>query len=270
MAGRVAANPLRLGREPGTLSLLAAPAAAAALLSENEQMSDFVELHLKAETLAELGLPDIGYPVPREDFDFETGRLHLATLLYGMQWKSVQPGCDWQALEPAMERLALLMTPDDEDDVVTAEGDEWELAIGGVNLDGEDLNRRVVTLQRGKHLIAAIRPLPSGQLRVSAYRPLDARSAALLVALAQRPHADYGVNMHKNNWEFAMAQAADSGNPHAAERGEPCLAFWEKGLGLGNDGATLPEWRAQKDLAPRRAPSVAAEIGAWYTLSDAS
>lgn len=233
-------------------------------------MSDFVELHLKPETLAELGLPDIGYPVPRSDFDFETGRLHLATLLYGLQWKSVQPGSDWRALEPAMERLALLMTPDDEDAVVTAEGDEWELAIGGVNLDGEDLNRRVVTIQRGKHLIAAIRPLPSGQLRVSAYRPLDARSAGLLVALSQRPHAEYGVHMHKNNWEYAMDQArAEESHPVAAPD-EVRLAFWEKGIGLDREGVTLPEWRAQKDLKSRRAPSVAAEIGAWYTLSDAS
>lgn len=230
-------------------------------------MSDFVELHLKPETLAELGLPDIGYPVPREDFDFETGRLHLATLLYGLQWKSAQAGSDWQALEPAMERLALLMTPDDEDDIVTASGDEWELAIGGIDLTGNDRDRRLVTIQRGDQLIAALRPLSNGQLRIAAYRPLDAKSAQYLVGLAQLPHPEYGVQMRKNNWEFALDSAAGNGNASAADRGEAYLSFWEKGLGLSADGRELPEWRAQVSLAPRRAPSVAAEIGAWYTLS---
>lgn len=230
-------------------------------------MSDFVELHLKPETLAELGLPDIGYPVPREDFDFETGRLHLATLLYGLQWKSAQAGSDWQALEPAMERLALLMTPDDEDDIVTASGDEWELAIGGIDLSGNDRDRRLVTIQRGDQLIAALRPLSNGQLRIAAYRPLDAKSAQYLVGLAQLPHPEYGVQMRKNNWEFALDSAAGNGNASAADRGEAYLSFWEKGLGLSADGCELPEWRAQVSLAPRRAPSVAAEIGAWYTLS---
>lgn len=229
-------------------------------------MTDFVELHLKPETLRELGLPDLGYPVPRDDFDLESGQLHLATLLYGLQWKSCQPGTDWQALEPAMARLALLMTPDDEDAVVTAEGDGWELAIGGVNLDGEDLNRRVVTLQRGAHLVAAIRPLPSGQLRVSAYRPLDARSAALLVDLSRLPHPGYGVAMHKNNWEYAMASASAPGAADA--RDEVRLVFWEKGLGLGPDGAEIAPWRSQTLLAPQRAASVAAQVGAWYTFAD--
>lgn len=231
-------------------------------------MTDFVELHLKPETLAELGLPDIGYPVPRDEFDYETGKLHLATLLYGLQWKSARPGTDWLALEPAMERLAFLMTPDDSDEVVTAEGDAWELAIGGLDLQGNDRDRRLVTIQRGAHLIAALRPLSNGQLRIAVYRPLDAGSAGLLVRLAQLPHPEYGVQMRKNNWEFAMESAAADGNAEAAARGEACLAFWEKGLGLGSDGQEQPVWRAQATLTPRRAPSVAAEIGAWYTFSD--
>lgn len=230
-------------------------------------MTDFVELHLKPETLAELGLPDIGYPVPRDEFDYETGKLHLAMLLYGLQWKSARPGTDWRALEPAMERLAYLMTPDDNDDVVTVEGDAWELAIGGLDLQGNDRDRRLVTLQRGGHLIAAIRPLSNGQLRIAAYRPLDAGSAACLVNLAQLPHPGYGVQMRKNNWEFAMESAAAADSAGAAGRGEAHLAFWEKGLGLDGDGRELPEWRAQVALTPRRAPSVAAEIGAWYTFS---
>lgn len=236
--------------------------------AEARAVTDFVELHLQPETLAELGLPDIGYLVPRDDFDFETGRLHLATLLHGLQWKSAQPGTDWCALEPAMERLALLMTPDDGDAVVTAGSDDWGLAIGGVDLAREDRDRRVVTIQRGPHLIAAIRPLPSGQLRVAAYRPLDYRSAALLVHLAQLPRPGYGVQAHKNNWEFAMASAASEEQAVAAARGDACLSFWALGLGRGAEGAERPAWREQGALPPRRAASVAAELGAWYTLSD--
>lgn len=231
-------------------------------------MTEFVELHLKPETLQELGLPDIAYPVPRDDLDFETGKLHLATMLYGLQWKGARENAGWQALEPAMERLAFLMTPDNEDAVVTAEGDNWELVIGGVDLGGNDRNKRVVTIQRGLHLVAAIRPLPSGQLRVAVYRPLDGKSAAYLVELSQRPHPEYGVQMCKNNWEFARDLAAANNDPLAADRGEACLSYWEKGIGISLDGAEQPGWRAQQALKPRRAASVAAEIGAWYTLSD--
>lgn len=231
-------------------------------------MSDFVELHLKPDTLAELDLPDIGYLVPRADFDYESGRLHFATLLFGLQWKAAQAGADWQALEPAMARLALLMTPDDDDAVVTAAGDDWELAIGGVHLAGEDHNRRVVTLQRGQHLVAALRPLPSGQLRVSAYRPLDATSVRLLVDLSAQPRPGYGVNGHKNSWDYAMACARADDNARAFTDGLPYLSFWERGLGLGADDETLPHWRVQKDLPPLRPASVAAMLGAWYTLSD--
>ncbi|MDF2446124.1 MAG: draG2 [Moraxellaceae bacterium] len=230
-------------------------------------MSEFVELHLEPETLAELGLPDIGYPVPKAEFDIVSDKLHLATLLYGLQWKSTQAGVDWPALEPAMARLALLMTPDDEEAVVTAEGDDWELAIGGVDLMGNDRDKRVVTIQRGAHLIAAIRPLPNGQLRVAAYRPLDAKSAELLVMLSRRPHPEYGVNMFKNNWEYALDVAAGSGS--AGGRGEAYVSFWEKGLGVGADGAEIPAWRRQVALPPQRAASIAAALGAWYTFAEA-
>lgn len=231
-------------------------------------MSDFVELHLNPETLAELGLPDIGYPVPKAEFDIVSDKLHLATLLYGLQWKSAQAGTDWPALEPAMERLALLMTPDDEDTVVTAAGDDWELAIGGVDLNGNDRDKRVVTVQRGAHLVAALRPLPNGQLRVAVYRPLDAKSAQLLVNLSQLPHPEYGVQMRKNNWEFALDAAAGNGNAYAAEKGEAYLSFWEKGLGLSAGGAEIPAWREQRTLVARRPASAAAELGAWYTFSE--
>lgn len=232
-------------------------------------MNDFVELHLKAETLAELGLPDIAYPVPRGALEGESGKLHLALMLYGLQCRSAQPDADWQALEPAMERLALLMTPDDEEPVVTAEGDDWALAVGGIDLAGHDRDRRLVTLQRGDHLLAAIRPLPTGQLRLAAFRPLDAKSAQCLLSLALLPHPEYGVQMRKHNWEFALDSAAGNGNHYAAERGEAYLSFWEKGLGRSADGSEVAPWRGQAALAPRRAASVAAELGAYYTFAEA-
>lgn len=230
-------------------------------------MNDFVELHLKAETLAELGLPDIGYPVPRGMLDPD-GKLHLALMLHGLQWKSAQPDSDWLALEVAMEKLALLLTPESDEAVVSAGGDNWELVIGGVDLAGNDRDRRLVTVQRDGHLVAAIRPLPSGQLRVAAFRPLDANSARLLIDLGQLPHPHYGVQTHKNNWEFARASAAGNGHQQAAERGEAYLSLWEKGLGLGADGRETPSWRSQLALAPRRAASVAAELGAFYTFAE--
>ena len=51
-------------------------------------MQDFAELHLKPETLAQYGLPDIAYPVPATDLKsalLDNGDLPLAVMLHGLQ-----------------------------------------------------------------------------------------------------------------------------------------------------------------------------------------
>jgi len=161
-----------------------------------------------------------------------------------------------------MERLANLLTSDDDRKVVTAASDNWWLEIGSVDLDS-----KLVTVQRGDSLIAAIASRDDGRLCVAVFRPLDAKSAEYLIGLGQVPHPKHGVCMRENNWEYALDCSAGSGNYYAADRGEAYLSFWEKGIGISWDGTEVPEWRTQKDLVPRRAAMVATELGVHYTLS---
>ena len=113
-------------------------------------MQDFAELHLKPETLARYGLPDIPYPVPATDLKsalLDKGDLPLAVMLHGLQQRSRDGEAEWQQVEPAMDRLAELLAPDDARDVISAAGDHWWLEVGPVDLGGQlvtDLLRDVV------------------------------------------------------------------------------------------------------------------------------
>lgn len=80
-----------------------------------------VELHLKPEALARYGLPDIGYPLRIDQLqkDFaEGGALDLPQLLSGLQNKSSEGQADWRSLEPALARLAELIAPDEQREVI--------------------------------------------------------------------------------------------------------------------------------------------------------
>jgi len=128
-------------------------------------MQNFAELHLKPETLARYGLPDILYPIPAADLKstlLDNGDLPLAAMLHGLQQRSRDGQAEWQQLEPAMDRLGELMAPDDARDVISAAGDHWWLEVGPVELGG-----KLVTIQRGDALIAAITAAVS--LELSAY-----------------------------------------------------------------------------------------------------
>ncbi len=228
-------------------------------------MQNFAELHLKPETLARYGLPDIPYPIPAADLKsalLDNGDLPLAAMLLGLQQRSRDGEAEWQQVEPAMDRLAELLAPDDARDVISAAGDHWWLEVGPVDLGG-----KLVTIQRGDALIAAITARDDGRLRVAVFRPLDAKSAEYLSGLGQVPHPEHGVCMRENNWEYALDCSAGNGNHYAAERGEAYLSYWEKGLGISWDGSDVPEWRKQLDLVARPASRVVAELGVYYTLS---
>jgi hypothetical protein len=228
-------------------------------------MQDFAELHLKPETLAQYGLPDIPYPVPATDLKsalLDNGDLPLAMMLHGLQQWSRDGDTAWQQVEPAMDRLAELLTPEDARDVISAAGDHWWLEVGPVELVG-----KLVTIQRGDALIAAITARDDGRLRVAVFRPLDAKSAEYLIGLGQVPHPEHGVCMRDNNWEYALDCSAGNGHYYAADRGEAYLSYWEKGLGISWDGSEVHEWRKQPDLVARPAARVAAELGVYYTLS---
>lgn len=227
-------------------------------------MQPVAELHLKANVLARYGLPDIPYPVAAEDLHAaisEGGELPLELLLFGIQQRSRAGDAPWQLLEPAMDRLAELLAPDDPRDVMSAAGDTWWLEVGPV-----DLSEKLVTVQRGDSLIAAIRPREDGRLRIAAFRPLDAKSAHYLIGLGLRPHPVHGVNMRENNWEYALDCSAGTGNFYAAERGEAYLSHWLQGLGERR-GEAFPHWTAQLGRVPRPAGRVVAELGVHFMLT---
>jgi len=228
-------------------------------------MQSFAELHLKPETLKRYGLPDIPYPVPVADLQsalLDGGDLPLAVMLHGLQQRSRDGKAQWQRTEHAMDRIAELLAPDDTREIISAAGDHWWLEVGPV-----DLGAKLVTIQRGDAMIAAITARDDGRLRAAVFRPLDAKSAEYLIGLGQVPHPEHGVCMRENNWEYALDCSAGNGNHYAAERGEAYLSFWEKGLGISWDGTEAPEWRRQLDLVARPAARVITELGIHYTLS---
>jgi hypothetical protein len=228
-------------------------------------MPAIAELHLKAKVLARYGLPDIAYPVAAEDLHSSIsndGELPLELLLFRLQQRSRAGDAPWQLLEPAMDRLAELLAPDDSRDVLSAAGDTWWLEVGPV-----DLSERLVTVQRGDTLIAAIRPREDGRLRIAAYRPLDTKSAHYLIGLGLRPHPVHGVNMRENNWEYALDASASMGNTYADQRGEAYLSYWQRGIGLPRDGHAIAGWHEKRALRPRPISHVIAELGVHSVLS---
>ena len=228
-------------------------------------MQDFVELKLKQQVLARYGLPDVLYPVHINLLEVVSGGgdLPLAALVFGMQQRSREAGHDWKQFDAVLDRLATLVAPVDDREVISVSGDNWWLEIGPV-----DLNCKLVTIQRGEELIAAIIPREDGRLRVAAYRPLDAKSVEYLIGLGLNPHQDGGVCMRENNWEYALDCSAGMGNVYAADEGKAYHSIWELGIGIQNDGSENSVFRPNKDLIARSSALVATELGVYYSLSD--
>jgi len=147
--------------------------------------------------------------------------------------------------------------------VLSATGDEWWVELGTV-----DLGNKVVTIQRGENLIAAIAPRPDGRLRVSSFRPFDAKSARYIINMAREPHPEHGVCMRENNWEYALDCSAGNGNFYAFERGEAYISYWEHGIGVMADRTIDHHWWAMRQLNGRRPSLAVAELGIHYTYSD--
>jgi ADP-ribosylglycohydrolase len=230
-------------------------------------MPNIIEMRLKPHILEKYGLPDIEYPVRLDALDAalgENGEMPFAEMLFGLQERGRKGTADWQRLEPAMERLAQILAPQDDREIFYAADDNWRMELGPVDL----VNAKLVAIQRGGLLIAALAYRGDGRLRVAVFRPLDAKSINSLIALNMNPDPEHGVNMRENNWEYAIDQTPGLGNAFADERGEAYLCYWEKGLGLKPDGTIHPEWRAMTDLVPRRPTSVIVELAIYCSFSD--
>lgn len=157
-----------------------------------------------------------------------------------------------------------MLAPEDARELIDVAGDTWWLEIGPV-----DLGKEIVTIQRKDLLIAALCPREDGRLRVAAYRPLDARSADMLISLGVHPHPEHGVCMRENNWEYALDSSVGLGNFYACEQGLSYRSWWEHGIGISNTGEIDPDWRAMLGLAPRRPAKLAIELGVRYSMREA-
>lgn len=220
-----------------------------------------IDLHLKPATLVHYNLPDMLYPIPLEALSGH-GELPFALILAQLQQRAKEGANDWQSLEPALDRLAQLVAPQDPRHVLAAAGEEWWIEVGPVDLAGP-----IVTIQRGIKLIAAMSAIEGGRLRVATYRPLDAKSAEYIIGLSRRPHPEYGVNMRENNWEYALDCSVGAGNFYAFERGEAHLSYWENGLGFVFDGTKDLNWLIMRDLSCRAPALVVTELGVHYSYS---
>ena len=215
---------------------------------DNVGMQPMIELHPTPDVLSDLGLPAIPYPVQLPAFQSAVandGALPLADMLHGLQLRAAADNADPARLEPAMARLAELLVATEAANVVPGAGEDARLALAPVDLDGP-----VATIQRGPSLVAAVAPHGDGRLRVSAYRPLDARTAGMLLDLATG-----------DGWQRALDAAAGMGRRFAAIDGAARIAYWEAGIGIAADGSNVPEWRVQRTLAVRCAAHTAVELG---------
>jgi hypothetical protein len=228
-------------------------------------MDNFIEIHLKPQTLERYGLPDLPYPFTIDDLqaslDDDEGP-PFATLLYNLQKRSEYDCPHWQKLEPAMARLAELLAPEAHHEILTVASEDWWLELGPINLD-----TKIVTVQRQNLLIAAINPTKGGRLRIATYRPLDAKSANRLIGLGHNPHPEHGICHRENNWEYALDISVGTGNLYASIAGDSHLSYWEHGIGVCDDGTQDPEWRNMTTLKPHPATHVMMELGIYSTLS---
>ena len=226
-----------------------------------------IELVFSPGALERHGLPNIPYPVPTEVFSQaieDQGIMPFAAMLHGLQEHCAAGDADWQSLEPALDRLAELVTPADDREIISAAGHNWWVEIGPVNLD-----EPIVTIQRLDFLIAALAKRDDGRLRLATFRPLDGKSARYITGLCLQPHPETGaVCMRENNWAYALDCSAGAGNWYASDRGEAHLSFWERGIGLLHDGFVDDEWQAMRSLPQRPPARVAMELGVAYAFSD--
>lgn len=223
-------------------------------------MTDFADVHLKPAALARYGLPNIRYPVPVDLVDdrFTADRdLDLAELLLWLQQRSSEAGRGFRQYEPAMARLATLLTPAaDTRESVTVMGKEWWLELGPVDLEGE-----VVSIQRDYELVAALGPRDDGRLCAAVFRPLDTSSAEQLLTLAQDRNYGGSVPPRASHWQHARDVSAGRQQRDAAEADRAYLSYWQHGLGTLHDQTASPVYLVDRLPTPRRPAEVATEIG---------
>jgi hypothetical protein len=139
-------------------------------------------------------------------------------------------------------------------------GDTWSLVCSPI-----DLRKEIVMVQWQSGLIAAMRPLKDGRLRICTYRPLEAKSAGYLIGLSLNPHPEHGVCMCPNNWQYALDCSAGMGNVYANLEGAVYLLYWPFGLGRSADQSPIECWLSQRTAIPAPASLTAVRLGVYDT-----
>ncbi len=229
-------------------------------------MESYLELPLRAKSLLKYSLPDISYPFRVLDAkeSFTKGEdLPFALMLRRLQQRNSHGHIDWKKDEPAMQRLAEILAEGDSRDLVIVQGADWRVVIGEVDVSSE-----LVAIQRGDDVVALLSPRKDGRLNLAVYRPLEATSAQLIIALAQNPSPETGVGLRANNWEYAKDCAASAGQMYSVHHGKAYLSYWPFGLGINSSRQANAMWFKQRYLIPRLASQVAAELDVYDSLAD--
>lgn len=194
--------------------------------------SDFINNHLKSEVLQRYQLPDIAYPMPKAALPSivqSGGELPFPALLFWMRQRLSAVDADARRLSRAVPPLCRCITTPDEHATGVANGDEWVLYLGEV-----DLNREIATVQQADRLLAAASEAPApGEVLVSVYEPLSGEDIERLLQMGGlfQPKSYSGT---RTNWMFTQKLYSTDkiGNAMAAEAGQSYRSYWKAGLGI--------------------------------------
>ena len=221
----------------------------------------YTKIRWKPDKLKEMGLPDCDYPIPADLLPelIRSGKMILPEyLLCWMQEYSSTLSIGWEKLEPAMSALIETLASDDNKMKSSVEGDTWALKLEPV-----DLTQKIVTIQRGGRVLAALNPLEDESLRLSIYSPLDADSLKRIYIMA-----DKKISMgYETNWEVAVVfgrkfyQSVISN-----DAGKSYTVTWDYGLGFDCNKEKDEDYFQQLNITPVRAAVAAIQLGVYYEL----
>lgn len=231
----------------------------------NAHNTRFTKITWSSDVLAPLGLPSIDYPVPFDAFPalMESGGdvPFEYLLVWMMQYAAADE--DWQKYDDALLALMAKVAPPDDRETLSAEGEDFWLEVGPVDLEGD-----IVTVQRQDRLIAAMTGRPDGRLRICLLSPPEAKTANYLLGLSRKPGPNGLFNMRETNWQLAVESTGGFGSMYAADAGVTYLSRWEFGLGISMTGEKIDPWFGQRQLSRIPSALVVGAIGTCYALSD--
>lgn len=226
-------------------------------------MTKFAKMRWKPEKLKTRGLPDCDYPIPADLLPeiIISGEMILPEyLLCWMQAYSSTLSEGWNELEPPMSALIEILAHDHTKMEMSVEGDDWALQLGPV-----DLTKKIVTIQRGGRVLAALNPLEDESLRLSIYAPLDADSLKRLYIMSSKQ-----LSMgYDTNWEVAVTFGRKFYQSSIRnDAGQSYTSIWDYGLGFDSNKEKDDRYYSQRNITPVRTAVAAMQLGVYYELGE--